>query len=54
MQTKHAIQLSLPPTRIGRMGDLDLGHEYLARVRARARRMARACAIKRRAARSGR
>jgi hypothetical protein len=54
MQERSGIQLALPSTRIGVMGGLDLGHDYLARVKARARKLTRACAIKRRVARSGR
>lgn len=54
MKERSGIQLALPSTRIGVMGGLDLGHDYLARVKARARKLARACAIKRRVARSGR
>ena len=50
----NPIQLALPSTRIGIMGGLDLGHAYLARVKARARKLTRACAIKRRSARSKR
>jgi len=48
MSIKHeGIQLALPCTRIGRMGMLDLGHEYMAGVKARARMLAKATEVRR-------
>ncbi len=44
--TKHnRIQLSLPCSRSGRMGSLDLGWDYMAGVKARAAMLAKATRV---------
>lgn len=46
-RSKQPIQISLPTTRKGLLGSLDLGREYMAGVEARARRMQMATRIER-------
>ena len=41
----EGLQLSLPCTRIGRMGMLDLGHDYMAGVKSRADMLAKATRV---------
>jgi len=38
----EGLQLCLAPARAGKMGNLDLGHDYMAGVRARARMLKKA------------
>ncbi len=47
IQSRPPIQISLPAMRKGRMGDLDLGHDYMARVEARARALRKATKVTR-------
>ena len=42
MSKPQGIQLALPCTRVGRMGMLDLGHDYMAGVRNRAKMLEQA------------
>lgn len=40
--SKEGIQLTLAPARAGKMGSLDLGRDYMAGIRARARMLRKA------------
>ena len=43
---KAPLQLALAPARSGRMGSLDLGREYMATVKDRAKRLHQASAVR--------
>jgi len=45
MPKHEGLQLALPCTRIGRMGMLELGHDYMAGVKTRAAMLAKATAV---------
>lgn len=47
LQSGQPIQISLPATRKGLLGATDLGHDYMARIEARARALQKAARISR-------